>query len=94
MTLPFSRDEVCAVCGAVSEQTGVLSTITFGPPDLDGRPAPLKRATIEWAIHRCPNGGYCWGGSGGRPALCSSQWYCRATAHAGGRPFAPTLSTE
>src|SRR5450759_448182 len=59
MTLPFSRDEVCAVCGAASEQTGVLSTSTFGPPDLDGRPAPLKRATIEWAIHRCPNCGYC-----------------------------------
>ena len=59
MTLPFGSSDTCAVCGVVSEQTGVLSTSTFGAPDLDGRPAEMKRSTIGWWVHRCPGCGYC-----------------------------------
>ena len=59
MTLPFGSSDTCAVCGAVSEQTGVLSTNEFGAPDLDGRPPEMRRSTINWWVHRCPGCGYC-----------------------------------
>lgn len=59
MTLPFGSSDTCAVCGAVSEQTGVLSTNEFGAPDLDGRPPEMRRSTMKWWVHRCPDCGYC-----------------------------------
>ncbi len=64
MTLPYAHTVVCAVCGTESEQTGLLSTNTFGAPDLDGRPAPMMRDTMKYWIHECPGCGYCAGDLG------------------------------
>lgn len=59
MTLPYPHDSVCAVCGAESEQTDLMSSSSFGAPDLDSRPPALLRDTIDWWVHECPVCGYC-----------------------------------
>lgn len=59
MTLPLESDDTCAVCGTVSHQTHLLSTNSFGASDLDGRPPQMKRSTMAWWVHRCPECGYC-----------------------------------
>lgn len=49
----------CAMCGAESNQPFVLSTSTWGGPDLDLRPAPMQGCIIDAYIHHCPSCGYC-----------------------------------
>lgn len=48
----------CAVCGAESRQAVLASTSTFGAPDLDLRPAPMQRSTMDTWVQECPNCGY------------------------------------
>jgi len=48
----------CAVCGAETRQIVLASTNTFGPPDLDLRPAPMQRSTMDTWVQECPNCGY------------------------------------
>ncbi len=48
----------CSVCGAVSEFQVLASTNSFGYPDLDLRPAPMKRWTMDAWIQECPECGY------------------------------------
>ncbi|AHF11428.1 MULTISPECIES: hypothetical protein [Dehalobacter] len=48
----------CAVCGEKSRQTGLGSSSTDGGTDLDGRPAPSLRYTMQYWLQECPNCGY------------------------------------
>lgn len=49
----------CAVCGAANEYRVLASTNTFGGgPDLDLRPAEMKRSTMHVWIQECPECGY------------------------------------
>lgn len=48
----------CYCCGKRSKQTSLLSTNSFGSPDLDQRPAGMARATIESWLQECPYCGY------------------------------------
>jgi len=59
VTQPIDCDDRCAVCGAVSRQTHLLSTTYFGASDLDGRPPQMRRSTVPWWVSRCPECGYC-----------------------------------
>ncbi len=59
MTTLWTEQTKCVVCGKDSEQTIISSTITFGLPYLDLRPAPLQRYAIEHYIQKCPHCGYC-----------------------------------
>jgi hypothetical protein len=47
------------VCGSVHEFAELGSTMTNGWPDLDLRPAPLQRGTMEMWVKECPSCGYC-----------------------------------
>ena len=49
----------CALCGAISDHAELISTSYFGSPDLDGRPPPLGRWTLDTQIQNCPSCGYC-----------------------------------
>lgn len=49
----------CAVCGWGSLQGVIMSTSGFGSPDLDLRPPPLARFTIDHWVQECPHCGYC-----------------------------------
>jgi ribosomal protein L37E len=49
----------CAVCGWGSLQGVIMSTSGFGSPDLDFRPPPLARFTINLRVQDCPHCGYC-----------------------------------
>jgi hypothetical protein len=49
----------CAVCGRKSTHSKLSSTNTMGPPDLDLRPAEMKRSTMEMWVQKCPHCGYC-----------------------------------
>ena len=59
MTTHYQEASRCAVCGHEAEYVRISSTNTFGAPDLDTRPAEMKRSTIFAWIHRCPKCGYC-----------------------------------
>lgn len=48
----------CIVCKTKSEQTVLTSTNSFGLPDLDLRPAPMRRHTMARWVQECPNCGY------------------------------------
>ena len=48
----------CAVCGVESKQAVLTSYSLFGEPDLDFRPAPMMRSTMNCWLMECPNCGY------------------------------------
>jgi hypothetical protein len=51
----IARNKVrCQSCEAESEQTVLTSTNSFGAPDLDLRPAPMKRDTMNYWLQQCP----------------------------------------
>lgn len=58
MTTIAKESNRCSVCGAVNEFTVLASTNQFGSPDLDLRPAPMKRFTMGHWYQECPNCGY------------------------------------
>jgi hypothetical protein len=49
----------CAVCGELTQVMVMDSTSTFGPPDLDLRPAEIARSSIFAWIQQCSSCGYC-----------------------------------
>jgi len=49
----------CALCGELSEHLVVGSSSSFGPPDLDTRPAELVRSTLPYWVRQGPVCGYC-----------------------------------
>lgn len=59
MTTITDFDVTCSVCGEKETFMGLGSSNTLGFPDLDMRPAPMLRDTIDMWIQRCPNCGYC-----------------------------------
>lgn len=58
MSTIYSEKYICAVCGKESELNYLGSTSTFGSPDIDSRPAPLKRHTMSLWTQDCPHCGY------------------------------------
>jgi hypothetical protein len=59
VTVLGSLNVRCRHCGANSEQTVMVSTSTFGAPDLDLRPAEMKRSSMAAWLQLCPHCGYC-----------------------------------
>jgi hypothetical protein len=58
MTTFHSEVIGCAVCGKVSSFQALSSTSAFGSFDLDLRPPPLQRHTMEFWQQECPSCGY------------------------------------
>ena len=58
MTTYAFKKYQCSVCGTVHEFPVLASTNSFGYPDLDLRPAPMKRYTMDTWIQECPECGY------------------------------------
>ena len=59
MTTMMRQKSKCAVCKAVSEHSVITSTNTFGGgPDLDLRPAEMRRSTMGVWVQVCPECGY------------------------------------
>jgi len=61
MTTLAQFERRCAICGATSTQTEMVSTTVFGSPDLDFRPPPLVRDSLGAEVQECPGCGYCAG---------------------------------
>lgn len=59
MTTARYEKTKCSLCAHEDDFIVIDSTNTFGPPDLDTRPAPMKRATINSWVMRCTGCGYC-----------------------------------
>lgn len=59
MTTLYEKMARCAVCGTESKYTVIVSTNSFGSPDLDTRPPEMGRSTIFAWVQRCPECGYC-----------------------------------
>ena len=58
MTTMMSVNKKCSVCGETSSFSVLGSSNSMGSPDLDLRPAPMYRFTMEMWIHECPECGY------------------------------------
>ena len=58
MTSHFNRRIVCAICGDEAEHALLGSTNAFGPYDLDLRPPPMARHTMQFWVQACPTCGY------------------------------------
>ena len=58
MTTYASQKFQCFMCGAVHEFKVLASTNSFGPADLDLRPGPMKRWTMDTWVQECPECGY------------------------------------
>ena len=48
----------CCNCGCESSFDLFIDDTEYGPRDLDFRPAPTKRAEIDFVIERCPKCNY------------------------------------
>src|SRR5512136_2743094 len=59
MTLIEPVTKKCAICGVKNKYFEVMSTNTFGYPDLDSRPSEMSRSTMNLWIQKCPRCGYC-----------------------------------
>ncbi|NLX48938.1 MAG: hypothetical protein GXY82_03505 [Methanospirillum sp.] len=59
MTTIATEERVCAVCGERSPQGLVVEAGREGSADLDLRPPPEQRDTIEHWVQECPHCGYC-----------------------------------
>ena len=55
MTTILTIEVTCGNCAAKSQQAEMGSTNTMGAPDLDLRPAPMKRQTMALWLEECPN---------------------------------------
>ncbi len=64
LALPLSattmreKQVTCAVCNQSSSQTVIMSTNSFGYPDLDLRPPEMRRSTMRYWVEKCPHCGY------------------------------------
>ena len=58
MTKIHEIEQKCSVCGHTSPQPMLASTNTMGYPDLDLRPAEMKRSTMNTWILECPHCSY------------------------------------
>lgn len=53
MTTYIPQTQVCCICGTENECSVLGSTNSMGSPDLDLRPAPMERNTMEAWFHQC-----------------------------------------
>jgi len=58
MTTIFEEEVTCAVCGTKQTVQEMGSTSSYGPMDLDTRPPPLQRGTMEMWVHECVECGF------------------------------------
>jgi hypothetical protein len=58
MTTVLEQTMTCGLCGNEQAVTELGSTNTFGPMDLDTRPAEMKRSTMEYWIYECDQCGF------------------------------------
>lgn len=59
ITTISSKNQICGVCGAISEQTAIVSTNAFGSPDLDLRLPEMQRSTMPSWVQTCSQCGFC-----------------------------------
>lgn len=58
MTMIHEFEKKCSVCGETSMHPVLMSTNSWGAPDLDLRPAPMQRDTMDTWLDECPHCGY------------------------------------
>ena len=58
MSTMWSYSVQCVICGKESKQTQITSYSNFKGPDLDFRPPPRYRETMDFWIQECPFCGY------------------------------------
>jgi hypothetical protein len=73
-------DVRCPVCGTVNRPNRLLSTHSFGSPDLDLRPAPDEGRLLEYRVETCASCGYAAGSldeevpAAAQAAMASPEW--------------------
>jgi hypothetical protein len=58
MTTQSIQTAACVICGEMCRNTVLMSTNTFGSPDLDLRPPPMQRNTMGTWVQSCRSCGY------------------------------------
>lgn len=49
----------CFICKVTSFHDEIISSSSFGFPDLDLRPPEMERSALKYTIQKCPECGYC-----------------------------------
>jgi len=80
----YEREKLqCYCCGKTSQQTVLMSTNSFGAPDLDQRPSGMARSTIGSWLQECPFCGYVAGsidrGNAKARAFLDTAEFCAAS---------------
>lgn len=63
----------CSVCGNRMKQVVLCSSNQMGAPDLDLRPAPMMRDTMNWWVQECTHCGYVSGSIEDKSPV-SAEW--------------------
>ena len=58
MSTYMRANYICGICGHTFESNTIMSTNSFGSPDLDLRPPEMQRSTMPLWVKKCPNCGY------------------------------------
>jgi hypothetical protein len=58
MTTKTIQTAACVICGEMCRNTVLMSTNTFGSPDLDLRPPPMQRDTMDTWVQCCRSCGF------------------------------------
>jgi len=75
------RDVPCPICGTVNQPLRLLSTHSFGSPDLDLRPAPDEGRLLAYMVETCTACGYAAGSleqevpAAAHAAMDSPEWH-------------------
>ena len=92
MTLIKDIETECSVCGETSEQPALLSTNSFGYPDLDLRPPEMQRSTMDVWIQECPHCGYVAGDLSDELEISKNYLKCEEYRTCEGLDFKSNLS--
>lgn len=74
MTTMDREVKKCAVCGSKHEYTVIMSTNSFGSPDLDLRPPEMQRSTMDLWVEECPDCGYVASDISDKPGRVTKEW--------------------
>ena len=92
MTQIHEIEEECSVCGETSEQLVLISTNSWGYPDLDLRPPEMQRSTMHVWIQECPHCGYVAGDLSDELEISKDYLKCEEYRTCEGNDFKSDLS--
>ncbi len=94
MSTFFTQKKTCGNCRRRVSLNALGSTNAFGSPDLDLRPPPMQRYTMQTWVEVCPHCGYVGDDIAAKPHFDPSYLTCEAYQACDGIPFSTELAKD